>query len=369
MRPSVSLCMICKDGGRTLRRCLTSAREMVDEIIFVDTGSSDDSVEIAGEFHSTVLSVPWRDDYSAARNFGLRSVRTDWILVLDADEILHVGEHGLDRLLAEIAAHSVPIRNVVRGSTVDYLREEAGNFEIDSDGSTFFLTRAVRLFPAGRKVEFAGAVHESVLVSCENAGLSIRDVDDCYIEHILGEMGALRARANRYGQIAKDTLALDPDDWSARRTLGLSYARDEQFDRAEPLLRACYLDRPTDEMTMFGLAVALCGLERFDCALQLSKQASSVDAVLMIYASARINWRMGRLEEAYTAICEAAARAPRRPEFWLQRSMMEASLGKVHEANASLRKLQALLGHTRQMDEILIAIDEMGKARRATHRD
>jgi hypothetical protein len=85
-RPLLSLCMIVKDGGASLTRCLESARGVVDEIVVVDTGSGDDSVARAKSAGARVLHHVWSDDFAAARNVGLDAAHGEWILLLDCDE-------------------------------------------------------------------------------------------------------------------------------------------------------------------------------------------------------------------------------------------------------------------------------------------
>lgn len=80
--------MIVKDEEFFLRQCLASAAPYVDEIIVVDTGSSDSTREIARDFTDKVFSFTWVEDFSRARNFSLSKARGDWILVLDADEVI-----------------------------------------------------------------------------------------------------------------------------------------------------------------------------------------------------------------------------------------------------------------------------------------
>src|SRR5207244_5735388 len=86
--PLLSLCMIVKDGGDPLRRCLESARGVADEIVVVDTGSRDDSVAVARAAGARVLTHAWDDDFAAARNVSLAEAKGEWVLVLDADEEL-----------------------------------------------------------------------------------------------------------------------------------------------------------------------------------------------------------------------------------------------------------------------------------------
>jgi tetratricopeptide (TPR) repeat protein len=89
-QPFLSLCMIVKNEADNLPRCLSSAKPYVDEIIVVDTGSTDQSVAIAHQFGAKVSYFAWCDDFAAARNASLALATGEWILVLDADEELEV---------------------------------------------------------------------------------------------------------------------------------------------------------------------------------------------------------------------------------------------------------------------------------------
>ncbi len=84
----LSLCMIVKDEATTLPKCLGSVKNVVDEIIVLDTGSTDKTPDIAKQFGAEVHHFKWCNDFSAARNDALKYVTGDWILVLDADETL-----------------------------------------------------------------------------------------------------------------------------------------------------------------------------------------------------------------------------------------------------------------------------------------
>lgn len=84
----ISLCMIVKDEEELLPHCLASVQGAVDEMIVVDTGSSDRSPEIARQHGAVVVPFEWCDDFAAARNAGLEQASGDWILFLDADEVL-----------------------------------------------------------------------------------------------------------------------------------------------------------------------------------------------------------------------------------------------------------------------------------------
>jgi hypothetical protein len=84
-RSRVSLCMIVKNEAKSLHACLTSIDDLVDEMVVVDTGSSDNTREVAMRLGARVVNFGWIDDFSAARNESVRLARGDWILWLDAD--------------------------------------------------------------------------------------------------------------------------------------------------------------------------------------------------------------------------------------------------------------------------------------------
>ena len=86
--PSVSLCMIMRNEESVLYRCLSLSIHLFDEIIIVDTGSTDRSLEIAAKFPCRVFHLPWDDDFSAPRNFSIEQATSDWIMILDPDEYI-----------------------------------------------------------------------------------------------------------------------------------------------------------------------------------------------------------------------------------------------------------------------------------------
>ncbi len=84
----ISLCIIVKDEEKNLENFLMKIEDFVDEIIIVDTGSRDNTKEIAKKFNAEIYDFRWNDDFSAARNFSISKASGDWILVLDPDEII-----------------------------------------------------------------------------------------------------------------------------------------------------------------------------------------------------------------------------------------------------------------------------------------
>ena len=85
---TISLCMIVKNEADILRRCLTSVADLMDEIIIVDTGSTDHTKEVAAEFTDKIYDYVWENDFAAARNFAFSKAEMEYIYSADADEVL-----------------------------------------------------------------------------------------------------------------------------------------------------------------------------------------------------------------------------------------------------------------------------------------
>ncbi|OAA83364.1 SPBc2 prophage-derived glycosyltransferase SunS [Clostridium ljungdahlii] len=85
---TVSLCMIVKNEEDTIGRCLDSVKEVVDEFVIVDTGSSDNTKNVIKKYTNNIYDFKWIDDFSAARNFAFSKATKEYIFWLDADDIL-----------------------------------------------------------------------------------------------------------------------------------------------------------------------------------------------------------------------------------------------------------------------------------------
>ena len=92
---TISLCMIVKNEADVLRRCLVSIADLMDEIIIVDTGSTDRTKEIASEFTDRIYDYVWQDDFAAARNFAFSKASMEYIYSADADEVVDYFNHKL----------------------------------------------------------------------------------------------------------------------------------------------------------------------------------------------------------------------------------------------------------------------------------
>jgi len=121
-KKSLSLAMIVKDEENSIKRCLDSIIDLVEEIIIVDTGSTDKTIEICRSYNAQVFSYPWNNNFADARNYGLNKVMGEWVLWLDADEEVaqeNIYELNNQTLFDEYDALSVPLINFY-GESVNF---------------------------------------------------------------------------------------------------------------------------------------------------------------------------------------------------------------------------------------------------------
>jgi GT2 family glycosyltransferase/tetratricopeptide (TPR) repeat protein len=146
--PRLSVCLIVKNEERFLAQCLKSVQGLAQQLVVVDTGSTDRTVEIAREFGAEIHSFAWTHDFAAARNAALEHANGDWILMLDADEELLADQHARlrhDMKLAEVIATRLPLTNVGQ----------------EAEGHSY----VPRLFRNAPGVYFHGRIHEQVFAS------------------------------------------------------------------------------------------------------------------------------------------------------------------------------------------------------------
>lgn len=148
----MSLCMIVKDEEDTLPRCLSSIAELVDEIIIVDTGSSDRTKEVARTFTEHVYDFPWVDDFAKARNYAFELATKDYIMWLDADDLLADKDQQKLRALKESTDPTVD------SMTMEYL------LDFDEYGNVTVRNRRNRIVKRANQFKWIGKVHEYLAV-------------------------------------------------------------------------------------------------------------------------------------------------------------------------------------------------------------
>jgi glycosyltransferase involved in cell wall biosynthesis len=257
----IALVMIVRNEARCLARCLGSARAHVDEMLVVDTGSTDDTVSIAERYGARVARFGWVDDFAAARNAALGQVEAPWRLVLDADEWI-----ASDALaLAEL-----------RNANPDFI----GSVRVESLVQDEHAVRQSapswlpRVLPRG--VRYVGRIHEQPAGALPRRRLALTVTHDGY----LPEQSAAKRGRNR--QLLQTALADDPSDAYLHYQLGKDFEVHGEHDRSLPCyeratrLLAASADEPAAwrHDLILRQAYTLKKCRRFDDALALIHRES-----------------------------------------------------------------------------------------------
>lgn len=163
----ISLAMIVKNEEEVLRECLNSVKGIVDEMVLVDTGSKDNTVDIAKEFGVELYEFKWCNDFSLARNFAAEKCSGDWILVLDADEVVTLGD---------------------RKVLIDFAKEKSYRIgkiqqfnKYKEDGEICFSREYIsRFYPRG--ILYKGAIHEQLNTDLPRINMEFRVDHSGYFE-------------------------------------------------------------------------------------------------------------------------------------------------------------------------------------------
>lgn len=223
----LSVCLITKNEERFLAGCLGSVCTVADEIVLVDTGSVDRTVEIAQDFGCRVLHRVWDEDFSAARNAGIDAARGRWILCLDADE-----------RVSDPAALLPAIREAA---------PDVGGFLIERhdvvthpDGqSDVYPIEILRLFRNHPGIRYEGIVHERPNEAVIRSGFQIRSLATLKLTHLVNHLPQERLEAKQHGylRLLDRELERDPRNFWARYYRGKTLWFLRRLDEAESMFR------------------------------------------------------------------------------------------------------------------------------------
>ena len=259
----LSLCMIVKDEARCLARCLQSVAHLVDEIIVVDTGSIDESVNIAQSFGARVEYFKWCSDFSQARNYALSFATKSWILVLDADEYLLAED---DEKLCQVIQHPT--------AKSYYLQIE--NQVLETAMTQLVSSLVCRLFKNIPGIRYEGAIHEQLVMPQIKSDLKeveildVRLLHDGYIESVKKE----KNKGKRNRQIIESILDETPHKAFHLFNLGTEYMVEKEFEEA----LACY-DQSYELLNTKDGYVSKLVLYRIICLVSLTQYKRALKAI------------------------------------------------------------------------------------------
>ena len=171
---SISLCMIVRNEQEYLQQCLDSVKDLVDEIIIIDTGSTDRTVEIAKNNGAKVFYYKWDNDFSKARNESLKHATHEWILVLDADETIARKDHlRIKKLLDETEYRGfafVQRSYMNESSPLKWVSAKNDPYDESRNYLGWVYSGITRLFKNDERIRFEYPVHETVIDSLGRIG-------------------------------------------------------------------------------------------------------------------------------------------------------------------------------------------------------
>lgn len=301
---AISLCIIAQNEESRLEACLQAAKNYVDEIVIVDTGSKDRTKEIALRYTDRVYDFQWVNDFAAARNFSISMAAHEYILVLDCDEII-------------IDIDIEKIRQLM-----DQYPEEIGRLQRINEftrdkGGYRYAERVNRLF-SKRFFRYEGIIHEQLVRIKEQPG---PPEDNSYLIPITirhsgydGDLETRKRKTDRNITLLLKALAVDPDDPYLLYQLGKSYYMQEDYRNAADYFgRALQYDLDIrleyvqDMVESYGYSLINSG--QYEAAMQLlnvyNEFSHSADFVFMI---ALVLMNNAKFPEAIAEFKKAATR-------------------------------------------------------------
>ncbi len=352
----LSLSMIVRDEAAQLERCLASVAGFVDEMVLLDTGSVDETVAIAERCGAVVHHLAWPGDFAPARNVALEHVRGDWVLVLDADEVLD-------------AAAKAPLRQLMREPDlllINLLRREVGAAQAPYSN----VSRLFRRHPAIRwSRRYHSMVDDSVAALLEQE--PHWRIADCPVPALLHdgyrpELLAAGNKGERLRRAMEAELAERPGDAYASAKLGALEISSGNRDRGVELLRHglthCAPDAHVERYELLlHLAMAQAASDSTE-ATALYRQALELPLPPRLTLAARINLsslllEQGELDEAAALARTASSAAPELPHGWRSLGWIERRRGRLGEAITAYRRSVELDGeHAETQQNLAVAL-------------
>ncbi len=272
----LSLCMITKNEEDCIGAAINSLKNVVDEIIVVDTGSTDSTAQIARKHGAKVIPYTWTDDFSAARNFSIDCAKGEWIVFIDSDETIDPQDAAKIPPLCEstnLCAFMVTQRNY----TVDPRKQ---NF-VPCNGKYPLFERSIGYIPVNRigifrnipQIRFSGIIHETVAKSLRamNAVVGLTDI----AVHHYGHLNSQKTdeKSKYYLQLGMRQVELTPNEAKPYYETGLVYLEAGNLIEAEKYLLRCASLNPDYEDVLYNIAILYFKWHKFDIALEYFSQS------------------------------------------------------------------------------------------------
>lgn len=319
--PTLSAILIVRNEAACLATCLDSVRALADEIVVVDTGSTDATLRIAEDFGARIGHFSWCDDFAEARNASIALAQGDWLLHLDADEALDPENAADIRALVDADGQGA---DAIEITLANYCEDpRAWRWVPATPGdpwarghSGYIQTVLLRLFRAGRGFEYREAVHENITASVLERG-GVIAASPILIHHYGYDPGPARRaeKARLYYGIARTKAAAQPDDLKYLLDLAEQAFACGEAAEAEAACRRALARAPQDlgcGTLLANLLLNRGALDEARAVLELLRAAGH-EVSHVFTALGAIACTQGRLGEARSLLDHALTLEPRAP--------------------------------------------------------
>ncbi len=276
-KQTLSICMIVKNEEKFLPACLTSIAPIADEIIIIDTGSNDQTINIAKQFNAKIIEIPWENNFSTARNISLQHATSDWIFVIDADEIMT----SSDLILIENAIHH-PMVDAYQIITKNYTNATQSshftptpNHPHSHNFPGYVPSIKVRLFKNKPDYRFQGDVHELIDNSIINSAGKL-ELLPISIHHYGELKNNTSEKLNLHLQLNKKKVEEDPKNEKALFDLAMQQKLTNQPQEALSTLNLLLIHNPTHIPAYIEQGICYTKLHQFQKAEQCYQKAKEI---------------------------------------------------------------------------------------------
>lgn len=225
----LSICMMIKNEEKNLQKCLDSLqpllKELTAELIIVDTGSADRSIEIAEQYTDRLYFHDWNDDFSAMRNITINYARGEWILIVDGDEVV------------ENCSNMISFLKSKQSRKFNTAVVSVKNFVLSNIDDSFSVVASPRLFRNDGSFRYEGAVHNQPV--CREPGIRLQTTFLHY-GYINDDPELMERKFQRTSKILLANLEKDPDDVYYHFQLSVSYKMHHDYREALTEIKKAY---------------------------------------------------------------------------------------------------------------------------------
>jgi glycosyltransferase involved in cell wall biosynthesis len=306
--PLISLAMIVKNEEASLAHCLESVKPLVDEMIVVDTGSTDRTIDIANDFGAQVHNFKWCDDFAAARNESLKHCNGEWVLILDADEAIDPLDYEKIKNACThpwADAYSLIHRHYTFSSSMTILGANAvpnkSKYGEGKDLPFFGDTWTARLARMFRGLSFTRSIHETLDSSVQSQGRTIAELD---------------AVIHHYGKLLNDR---------TRHKIRYYFMLAQQEAKK----------RPKDKWAHYNVLQQALLAEQWEVAIRAAQKYMDLDInanPFVVYGGGQALQELGRHREAIKYFDVLLSQAPKYVLAMVRKGLSYKALGNVDAA-------------------------------------